>query len=150
MFQTRILVFYAGQYSISDSRQSGCSIEYFFAGDEDDDHLSPLQMQLKRPGDDSIGMRRAKANLPFSAMDKITAVPSLYMGSFNMRVGADGKPVQVLTDLTPIEGTYSCSFKRYTSMEQLQDASDAAAAAEAAVQSQAESASASSSTARKK
>lgn len=119
MFQTRILIFYAGQYTISDSRQSGCTIEYFFAGD-DDDNLAPLQTVYKRPGDESLGMRRAKASLAFSAMDKITAVPSLYMGTFNMKVGADGKPVQVLTDIAPIEGTYVCNFvKRMTEDELL-------------------------------
>lgn len=108
MFTAKILITFAGQYMISDSRQSGCSIEYFFAGD--DNEMSALASRRVKPGEDSIGMRRAKANLPYESLDDITWVPSLYEGYFDMKVGSDGKPVQVLKSFKPIEGSFFMSF----------------------------------------
>lgn len=108
MFTARILITYAGQYMISDSRQSGCSIEYFFAGD--DNEMSALMSRRIKAGDDNIGMRRAKANLPYEALDDITWVPSVYEGNFDMKIGSDGKPVQVLRSIRPLEGSFYMSF----------------------------------------
>lgn len=108
MFTARILIMFAGQYRISDSGQSGCSIEYYFAGE--DDALSPLMSRLKDPTVDNVGVRRAKANLPFESLNDISWVPGIYEGNFDMKVGSDGKPVQVLKSFVPVPGSLFVSF----------------------------------------
>lgn len=94
MNKAKILLMFANKYEITESKQSGVSVEYYFWGEHGEtfDDRGSLNKGF-------FGVRRAKANLPASVYTNIIAAPAIYDGTFEIKVGADGKPVSTLIDL---------------------------------------------------
>lgn len=105
----KILLMYSGVYDIAAENGhdavSGISCEYFFYGEQGE------MVKSKISADGISGMRRGKASLNTDILGKITYVPGIYEGSFEMSIGSNGKPVLKLVDvdflskvsITPIE-----------------------------------------------
>lgn len=71
----------------------GVSVEYLFFGENGE------QVESKVSPDGSSGTRRGKAFMDSSIADKISYVPGIYDGTFEMSVNKDGKPTLSLTDI---------------------------------------------------
>lgn len=92
MNKARILLMYAGEYSI-DAQSSGCILNYYFFGEKGE--LLAQQWSAVGP----IGYQRAKCNMDFKMRDQIPAAPAVYDAEFSMKVGSDGKPVLTVQSL---------------------------------------------------
>lgn len=93
----RVLIMYSGFVDIK-AREGhdaveGLSVEYFFFGDNGE------QLESKISADDVAGIRRGKSFLEPDKLHKVSFIPGIYDGQFEMKVGADGKPVLKLVDL---------------------------------------------------
>lgn len=97
MDKMRILVMFAQELDIpaSEGREAlrGTSIEYFFFGN------SGELVQPKLCVDGTVGMRRGKSFLDPDCIRKVSYIPGIYDGTFEMQVGSNGKPTLKLTDL---------------------------------------------------
>ena len=97
----KILVMYAGEYSIQDESSGrvneGCTIQYYFYGD----HGEALTVQQKGTTG-AIGYQRAKCSTNKDIRAKFTALPALADAAFEMSVGSDGKAVQKIVDIDNI------------------------------------------------
>lgn len=93
----RVLIMYTGLVDIKASENhdavEGVSVEYFFFGDNGE------QLESKISAEDVSGIRRGKSFLSVDKLHKVSYVPGIYDGQFEMKVGADGKPVLKLVDL---------------------------------------------------
>lgn len=72
---------------------NGVSLEYLFFGENGE------QVESKVSPDGSCGTRRGKAFMDSSVVNKISYVPGIYDGTFEMSVNKDGKPTLRLTDI---------------------------------------------------
>lgn len=97
MDKMKILVMFVQELDIpaSEGRDAlrGTSIEYFFFGDNGE------IVQPKLIVEDTAGMRRGKSMLPPELIHKISYIPGIYDGTFEMTIGSNGKPTLKLTDL---------------------------------------------------
>lgn len=97
MDEMKILVMFVQELDIpaQEGRNalSGTSVEYFFFGNNGE-LVSP-----KLCVDGTVGMRRGKSFLPPESIRKISYIPGVYDGVFEMTVGSNGKPTLKLTDL---------------------------------------------------
>ena len=92
----KILVTFVNQYDVDGVK--GTTVNYFFL-DEDGEMKSVAGAVLPK------GQQCAKVSLPYDSADKITFVPGVYEGTFEMAVGSDRKPVLKLVDVvnpTPV------------------------------------------------
>lgn len=85
-----VLVNFVNEYEI-DNGTRGVSVQYMFLDDNDS-----LPVSINLVG--ASGSRCAKVSLPFESRQKFKEVPAIYKGSFEMSVGADGKPILKLVD----------------------------------------------------
>ena len=97
MNQMKVLLMYSGVLDISarDGHDAidGVSVEYYFYGDNGE-MVSP-----KVSADGVSGTRRGKSFMDSKIASKITFVPGIYNGTFEMKVGSDGKPTLKLVDV---------------------------------------------------
>ena len=94
MNEAKILLMFASKYEIQESNQSGVSVEYYFWGENGETFNNRGSIE-----NGAYGVRRAKANLPVSAFVNIVAAPAIYNGTFEIKIGSDGKPVTNLVSL---------------------------------------------------
>lgn len=92
----KIILLYANCWSMKDDNgnpMDGVSCNYYF------------NTELKAIGnaDGSVGQRPAKCSLPTELFFKIKKAPAIYEATFDMSIGADGKPVLKIVDLEYIE-----------------------------------------------
>jgi hypothetical protein len=97
MNQFKILLMYSGVVNIpasnGQSAVNGLSVEYYFFGENGE------QLQPKISADGVSGTRRGKVFLDEAMAKKVSFVPGIYNGTFEMSIGSDGKPVLKLTDI---------------------------------------------------
>lgn len=93
----KIILLYSKEYSITDENTNkkieGITSYYLFSED-----LKPVFGT-----DGSLGLRPAKANLGYGKLSKLSKVPAIYDGTFEMSVDANGKPMLKLVDVDFIE-----------------------------------------------
>lgn len=94
----RILLMFAAELDIParDGHDAICgtSVEYFFYGQNGE------MVEPKVTVDGTSGMRRGKSFLPPEIIDKVSYIPGIYDGKFEMTVGSNGKPTLKLLDLS--------------------------------------------------
>ncbi len=97
MNHMKILVFFTSVLSIPprDGRDGldGVSVEYLFFGENGE------QVESKVTPDGTCGTRRGKVFMPPETAQKVSWVPGIYDGSFEMTVTSEGKPTLKLTDI---------------------------------------------------
>ncbi len=98
MNRMKIMVFFTSYLDMParDGRDAmqGVSVEYLFFGENGE------MVESKVSPDGNCGTRRGKGFLrDASAVNKVSYVPGIYEGTFEMTVGSDGKPVLKLTDI---------------------------------------------------
>lgn len=96
--KAKILVMYAMPYDMLNEKQEqmkGCSVQYFFWGKDGEKLFPQVEWDTSKP----LGMQRAKVSIDYTCRQKITVAPALYEGTFEMRVGGDGKAVARLIDV---------------------------------------------------
>lgn len=97
MNKMKIMVFYTNYLDMParDGRDamSGVSVEYLFFGENGE------QVESKVSVDGTCGTRRGKSFMDPAAANKVSYVPGIYDGTFEMTVSADGKPTLKLTDI---------------------------------------------------
>ena len=89
----QIILLYAGQYRIVDERtgeiNEGVTCNYYFNTNlTAEDHENGTK-----------GTRPAKGVMDYETMSKIKKAPALYNAEFELKIGADKKPVQRVKDL---------------------------------------------------
>lgn len=122
--KTKILVLFANTYDMLNEKQqqmTGCTINYLFYGENGEALYEQSVYDTSKP----VGIQRAKCSADVSIRSKIPIAPAIYEGTFEMRVGGDGKAVSRLVDVA-----YICNvdFKPHfipgliiTGMKQLDD-----------------------------
>ena len=93
--KAKIVILFANQYDMKDEtgdKLSGCSVHYMFWGEDGEVLASEVQYDPTKP----VGVQRAKCSVDSVLRNKIVVAPGLYEGTFEMIVGADGKPVNRL------------------------------------------------------
>lgn len=97
MNKFKVLLMYSGSVDIPsrDGQQgvSGLSVEYYFFGDNGEMVLSKVS------ADGVSGTRRGKVFMEPQMINKVSYVPGIYDGTFEMTIGTDGKPVLKLVDI---------------------------------------------------
>jgi hypothetical protein len=99
--KTNILVLFANQYDMLNEKQqqmTGCTVNYLFYGESGE----ALTEQSEYDTSKSVGIQRAKCSADASIRAKIPIAPAIYEGTFEMRVGGDGKSVLRLVDVAYI------------------------------------------------
>jgi hypothetical protein len=71
----------------------GLSVEYYFYGN------SGEMVQSKISADGVSGTRRGKVFMSPEMQNKVSFIPGIYDGTFEMAIGSDGKPVLKLVDI---------------------------------------------------
>lgn len=97
MNKFRFFLFYSGLVDIK-AREGhdaveGVSMEFLFYGEHGE------QVEPVVSADGISGTRRGKSFLKADKVHKVSYVPGIYDGTFEMTVGSDGKPVLKLTDV---------------------------------------------------
>lgn len=73
---------------------AGVSMEYFFFGEHGE------QLEPKISADGTSGIRRGKVFIRDpKVINRISYIPGIYDGEFELKVGADGKPMLNLVDV---------------------------------------------------
>lgn len=94
--KAKILVLFANQYEMNEGgHMEGTSVHYLFWGENGEALLSQSEWDVNKP----VGVQRAKVSLAKSMRQKLVIAPAIYEGSFEMKVGGDGKPVMKLIDV---------------------------------------------------
>lgn len=97
MNKFKIFLFYSGLVDIkaSDGRDGieGVSMEFLFYGEHGE------QVEPTVSADGISGTRRGKSFLSSDKVHKVSYVPGIYDGTFEMSIGSDGKPVLKLVDV---------------------------------------------------
>lgn len=97
MNKFRIFLFYSGLVDIkaSEGRDAieGVSMEFLFFGEHGE------QVEPTVSADGISGTRRGKSFLSADKVHKVSYVPGIYDGTFEMSIGSDGKPVLKLVDV---------------------------------------------------
>lgn len=93
----KILIMYSGLIDVPEDKEhdriNGLSVEYFFFG-SNGEMVTP-----KISADGISGIRRGKSFLSPETVNKISYVPGIYNGHFEMTVDSKGKPTLKLRDL---------------------------------------------------
>lgn len=93
----KIIFLYAKEYCVTDESTNkkieGITSYYLFSDD-----LKPVFGT-----DGSLGLRPAKANLATNKLSKLSKVPAIYDGTFEMAVDSNGKPTLKLIDVDFVE-----------------------------------------------
>lgn len=97
MNKFRIFLYYSGLIDIK-AREGhdaveGVSMEFLFYGEHGE------QVEPTVSADGISGVRRGKSFLKPDKVHKVSYVPGIYDGTFEMTVGSDGKPVLKLVDV---------------------------------------------------
>lgn len=97
MNKFRIFLFYSGLVDIK-AREGhdaveGVSMEFLFYGEHGE------QIEPTVSADGISGTRRGKSFLAADKLYKVSYVPGIYDGTFEMSIGSDGKPVLKLVDV---------------------------------------------------
>lgn len=97
MNKFRILLMFSSEIDIpardgKDALQ-GLSAEYYFFGEHGE------QVESRLSADGVSGTRRGKVFMNLDVKRKVSYVPGIYDGVFEMNIGADGKPVLKLVDI---------------------------------------------------
>jgi hypothetical protein len=71
----------------------GLSVEYYFFGNNGE------MVQPKISADGISGTRRGKVFMSPEMQNKVSYIPGIYDGTFEMTIGSDGKPVLKLVDI---------------------------------------------------
>ena len=97
MNKFRIFLFYFGLVDIkaSEGRDGieGVSMEFLFYGEHGE------QVEPTVSADGISGTRRGKSFLSADKVHKVSYVPGIYDGTFEMSIGSDGMPVLKLVDV---------------------------------------------------
>lgn len=99
--KSNILILFANSYDMlteDKKKMAGCSIHYLFFGSAGEPLLEQSEWDVSKP----VGIQRAKCSADSSVRAKIPIAPAIYEGTFEMRVGGDGKPVLRLVDVAYI------------------------------------------------
>ena len=72
----------------------GVSAEYYFFGENGEQ----LESKVSASGETG-GIRRAKVFLSPEMQNKVSYIPGIYEGTFELGVGGDGKPMLKLVDI---------------------------------------------------
>ena len=96
MNKFRIFLYYSGLVDMkaTETRDAvkGVSMEFLFYGEHGE------QVEPTVSADGVSGTRRGKSFLSEDKLHKVSYVPGIYDGTFEMTVGSDGKPVLKLVD----------------------------------------------------
>lgn len=95
--KAKILVLFANCYDmVADGRQvAGCSVHYLFWGEQGEALLEQSEYDVSK----SVGVQRAKVSMDSAMRVRVPIAPAIYEGTFETRVGGDGKPVLRLVDI---------------------------------------------------
>lgn len=95
--KAKILVLFANCYDmVADGRQvAGCSVHYLFWGEQGEALLEQCEYDVSKP----VGVQRAKVSMDSAMRVRVPIAPAIYEGTFETRVGGDGKPVLRLVDI---------------------------------------------------
>lgn len=97
MDKLKVLLMYSGVIDIParDGKEalSGVSVEYYFFGNDGE------MVEPRISADGVSGTRRGKVFMDAQMAGKVSYVPGIYDGTFEMNIGADGKPVLKLVDI---------------------------------------------------
>lgn len=95
--KAKILVLFANCYDmVADGRQvAGCSVHYLFWGEQGEALLEQSEYDVSKP----VGVQRAKVSMDSVMRVRVPIAPAIYEGTFETRVGGDGKPVLRLVDI---------------------------------------------------
>lgn len=92
----KVLLMYSGLIDIpardGHDALSGVSVEYYFFGENGE------LLQPKISADGTSGTRRGKVFMDPEMARKVSYIPGIYNGTFEMSVGSDGKPVLKMVD----------------------------------------------------
>lgn len=72
---------------------NGLSVEYYFFGENGE------MVKSNSSADGVSGARRGKSILDPEMYNKVSFVPGIYDGTFEMSVNSDGKPILTLVDI---------------------------------------------------
>lgn len=97
MDKFKVLLMYSGEIDIEATKERegvhGVSVEYYFYGNNGE------LVQPKVSADGISGTRRGKVFMTPEIINKVSYIPGIYDGTFQMSVGSDGKPVLKLVDI---------------------------------------------------
>ncbi len=95
--KAKILVLFANNYDmVTDGKQmTGCSVRYLFWGEHGEQLLEQSQYDVSK----SVGVQPAKVSMEAAMRVRVPIAPAIYEGTFETRVGGDGKPVLRLVDI---------------------------------------------------
>lgn len=97
MDKFKVLLMYSGEIDIEATKERegvhGVSVEYYFYGNNGE------FVQPKISADGISGTRRGKVFMTSDIINKVSYIPGIYDGTFQMSVGSDGKPVLKLVDI---------------------------------------------------
>lgn len=97
MDKFKVLLMYSGEIDIEATKERegvhGVSVEYYFYGNNGE------LVQPKISADGISGTRRGKVFMTPEIINKVSYIPGIYDGTFQMSVGSDGKPVLKLVDI---------------------------------------------------
>lgn len=97
MDKFKILLMYSGEINIEATKDRdgvhGLSVEYYFYGSNGE------MLQPRISVDGISGTRRGKVFMSPELVNKVSYIPGIYDGTFEMTVGSDGKPVLKLVDI---------------------------------------------------
>lgn len=95
--KAKILVLFANNYDmVADGKQmTGCSVRYLFWGEHGERLLEQSEYDVSK----SVGIQPAKVSMDAAMRVKVPICPAIYEGTFETRVGSDGKPVLRLVDI---------------------------------------------------
>ena len=104
--KAKIIITYAKTYDMPSENgreaRRGTTVHYFFYGENGSGFKAVTSDKVNDP----VGYQRAKVSLDYEKRSKIPTAPGVYDGTFEMKLGADGKPVLNLVDvdyLFPLE-----------------------------------------------
>lgn len=97
MDKFKVLLMYSGEIDIEATKERegvhGVSVEYYFYGNNGE------LVQPKISAHGISGTRRGKVFMTPEIINKVSYIPGIYDGTFQMSVGSDGKPVLKLVDI---------------------------------------------------
>jgi hypothetical protein len=111
MDKFKVLLMYSGMINMEATKERnevhGLSVEYYFFGNNGE------MVQPKISADGVSGTRRGKVFMTPDMQNKISFIPGIYDGTFEMSIGSDGKPVLKLVDIDFVgKAVISCSEEK--------------------------------------
>lgn len=111
MDKIRVLLMFSGLINMEATKDRdavhGLSVEYYFYGNNGE------MVQPRVSADGVSGTRRGKVFMTPEMENKISYIPGIYDGKFEMAVGSDGKPVLKLVDIDFVgKAVISCAEEK--------------------------------------